>query len=47
MAITYGCTAGVRFLEGERDFSVLHSVQTGCGAQIISYPMGTGDLSPE
>jgi hypothetical protein len=26
---------------GERDFSLLHSVQIGSGAHITSYPMGT------
>jgi hypothetical protein len=36
-------TAGVRFPAGTRDFSVLHSVQTGSGAHQTSNPMGTGD----
>jgi hypothetical protein len=34
-------TAGVRFLAGARDFSLLHSVQTGSGAHPASCPMGT------
>jgi hypothetical protein len=35
-----GWTAGVRFATGARDFSVLHSVQTGSGARPTSHPMG-------
>jgi hypothetical protein len=37
------CTDGVR---GARDFSLLRSIQTGSGAHLASYPMGTGALSP-
>jgi hypothetical protein len=29
----------------DRDFSLLHHVQTGSGAHQTSYPVGTGDLS--
>jgi hypothetical protein len=38
--VATGCTAGVQFPGGERDFSILHSVQTGSGAHLASYPMG-------
>jgi hypothetical protein len=38
--------AGVRFPAGERDFSLLHSVQTGSGAHISSCPMDTVDSFP-
>jgi hypothetical protein len=41
---TTGWTAGVRFLPGTREFSFLHSVQTGCGAYSSSYTMGTGGV---
>jgi hypothetical protein len=41
-----GWTAGVRFQAGERDFSFLHSVQTGPGAHPASYTMGIGSLFP-
>jgi hypothetical protein len=34
-------TAGVQFPAGERDFSLLHSVQTGSEDHPPSYPMGT------
>jgi hypothetical protein len=34
--------AGFRFPAGVRDFSLLHSFQTGSEAQPSSYPMGTG-----
>jgi hypothetical protein len=37
-----GWTAGVQFLGGERDFSLLHSVQTGSGGHPTSYPIATG-----
>jgi hypothetical protein len=30
-----------------RDFSLLHSVQTGSGTHSLSYPMSTGALSSE
>jgi hypothetical protein len=33
---------GIRFPAGARDFSVLHSVQTGSGAHPSSYPISTG-----
>jgi hypothetical protein len=42
-----GRGVGVRSLAGVRDFSLLHSVQTGSGAQPASYAVGTGALSPE
>jgi hypothetical protein len=38
--------AGVRFPAGTRDFSLLHSVQTGSGAHPASYIMGTGGYFP-
>jgi hypothetical protein len=37
------------FWQGQ-DFSLLHSVQTGLGAHIVSYPVGAGckaDYSPQ
>jgi hypothetical protein len=34
----------VRFLVGERDFSLLHSFQTGSGAYPASYPVDTRAL---
>jgi hypothetical protein len=37
-----GWTTGVRFLAGARDISLLYSVQTGYGAHLASYPVGTG-----
>jgi hypothetical protein len=39
-------TAGVRFAVGARDFSFLHSLQTGSGAHSASYPMGVGGSFP-
>jgi hypothetical protein len=33
-------TAGIRFPARQRDFSQLHNVQTGSGAQPLSYKMG-------
>jgi hypothetical protein len=41
-----GWTAGVRFPVGERDFSLLRSVQTGSGAHPASYPMATEGSFP-
>jgi hypothetical protein len=38
--------ARVRFPVGARDFSLLHSVQTGSGARPPSYPMGTRGFFP-
>jgi hypothetical protein len=35
-------TAGVRFLARTRNFSLVHSVQTGFGVQPASFPMGSG-----
>jgi hypothetical protein len=35
-------TARVRFPAGARDYSHLHSVHTGSGAQPASHPVGTG-----
>jgi hypothetical protein len=37
-----GWTAGVQFLAGASNFSLLHSVHTGSGAHIKSNTMGTG-----
>jgi hypothetical protein len=34
-------TAGIRFPEGKRLFSVLQSVETGSGAHPIPYAIGT------
>jgi hypothetical protein len=39
-------TAGVQFLTGARDFSLLHGFQTSYGAQSAYYTMGTGDFFP-
>jgi hypothetical protein len=47
VSIEMGWTPGVRFLGGARDFSLLHSVQTGSRAHPVSYPVGTGALSSE
>jgi hypothetical protein len=41
-----GWTAGVRFPAGATDFSLLHTVQTRSGADLLYYPMGTGTLPP-
>jgi hypothetical protein len=41
VGIATGWTTGVRCLAGVRDFSLLHSVQTGSGDP-ASYRMGTG-----
>jgi hypothetical protein len=38
--------AGVRFPGGERDFSLLSSVQTDSGAHPASYSTATEDFSP-
>jgi hypothetical protein len=46
VATGYGLEAAVRFPAGARGFSVLHSVQTGCGAHPASCKMGTGVSSP-
>jgi hypothetical protein len=45
---SYGLRAGRPGFDSrqEIDFSLLHSVQTGSGAQPASHPMGTRDLSP-
>jgi hypothetical protein len=40
------CIAGVQFSPGSRDLSLLHSIQTCCGAHPASYIMGTGLLPP-
>jgi hypothetical protein len=37
---------GVRFLAEARDFSFLHSVQSGFGIHPASSPLGTGVVSP-
>jgi hypothetical protein len=36
-----GWTAGVLFLAGARNFSLLHSVQAGCETHPASYSVGT------
>jgi hypothetical protein len=41
-----GWMAGVWFLAGERDVSLLHSIQTGSGFHPASYPVGTGGSFP-
>jgi hypothetical protein len=41
-----GWIAGVQFLAGASDFSLLHSAQAGSGADSASYPMGTGGSFP-
>jgi hypothetical protein len=38
--------AKVQFLAGVRDISLLHSIQTSCGAHPASYPMGTKGSFP-
>jgi hypothetical protein len=35
-----GWTAGVRFPEGSRDFSLMNSIQTGSEARPVFYPIG-------
>jgi hypothetical protein len=40
--IATGWTAGIRFPEWPRDFSLVHNVPTGFGAHPDSYPMSTG-----
>jgi hypothetical protein len=42
-----GWTAVVRFPAGARDFSLLPSIQTGCGTHLASYPTGIGGSFPE
>jgi hypothetical protein len=46
VGIATGWTTGVRFLVRARDFSLLHSVQTGFQAYLASYLMGTGRSIP-
>jgi hypothetical protein len=41
-----GCTAGVRFPERTRDFSLFQVVQTISGVHTTSYSMGTVDTFP-
>jgi hypothetical protein len=43
VGIATGWMDGVRFPAGARDYSFLHSDQTGSGAHPTSYPMGTRD----
>jgi hypothetical protein len=38
---------GVRIPAGAGNYSLRHHVQTGSGAHLASYPMGTGGSSPE
>jgi hypothetical protein len=42
IAMGYGMDGWVRFAAGERDLSLVHSVQTSFGAHSPSYPMVTG-----
>jgi hypothetical protein len=42
----YRLAMGVLIPAGARDFSLLHSVQTGSGADPTSYPMSTGGSFP-
>jgi hypothetical protein len=42
-----GLTAEVRFSTGTREFSLLHSVQTGSEAYPASYPIGTVGSFPQ
>jgi hypothetical protein len=42
----YGLDGKIQFLAGARDFPLLHSTQTGCGAHPTSYPVGTGVSFP-
>jgi hypothetical protein len=41
-----GWTAGVRFLAGERDFSVPHIAQTSSGAHPAPYPGDNEGFAP-
>jgi hypothetical protein len=41
-----GWMAGVRFLEGACDFSLLHSIRTGSGAYPASFPVDAGGSFP-
>jgi hypothetical protein len=41
IGVATGWMARVRFPARERDFSLLHSIQTGSGALPASYAMGT------
>ena len=38
--------SGVRIPVGGRDFSVLQNIEAGFGANLTTYPVGTGVLSP-
>jgi hypothetical protein len=40
-----GWTGGVPFLAQAREFSILHSIQTGSGAHQTSYLMGTDAIT--
>jgi hypothetical protein len=46
VGIATGWTAGVRFPVEAKDFSLLHSGQTGSGAHPASHPLDTGDSFP-
>jgi hypothetical protein len=46
MSRDMGWMTGVQFPTRARDFSLLHSVQTGSAAHTASYPMGTGIKRP-
>jgi hypothetical protein len=41
VGIATSWTAWIQYPAGARDFSLLHSAQTGCEASPASYPMGT------
>jgi hypothetical protein len=45
IATGYGWRAGVRF-PAVRHFSLLYSVRTGSGANLASYPVGSGGSFP-
>jgi hypothetical protein len=46
IATGYGLEGNVPVPAGARDFSLLHSVQTGTAAHPASYPMDTGGPYP-
>jgi len=37
---------GVQYVAGAGSFSLLHCIQTGCGAHLASYPVDTGNSFP-
>jgi hypothetical protein len=46
IATGFGLDGKIQFLAGARDFSLLHSTQTGSGAHPTSFSMGTGVSFP-